>query len=113
MTLLCLILTFIMEKSEFYQFYYVQLVENQKDENKSEDQRSVWQKYRQLTLEIIHIYTNLGASVWNYIIITFLNFTATLCAFPAVVLLAESYEYKNSKYSYYFSNKRLDVNTLV
>ena len=83
-TIITLGLTFLMERSEFYQFYSSKLYE---DKEKEKLQESTFR-----------IYLNFGASVWIYILITLLNFTGTLCVFPAVTVLAQSYEYSGSQW---------------
>ena len=73
-------MTFTMESSDFYKFYYAKLQENvvvPDEKNTSESP--------------LTIYLNLGFSVWHYMLITLINFTVTLCVFPAVTVLVESY----------------------
>ena len=107
-TCICLVMTYVMEKSEFYQFYYAKLQENVQTKSKEKmplktDEKNISQpqlenndnffsRMKRMTYETLNIYLNLGASVWHYMLITLLNFTVTLCVFPAVVGLAESYD---------------------
>ena len=95
-TCICIGLTYVMERSDFYQHYYVQLAENQ---SAPVDDRPLGERIIEVVKETYNIYLNFGLSVWNYILITFINFTATLCVFPAICTLASSYEYENSKSS--------------
>ena len=96
-TMICYGLTFAMERSEFYQHYYVQLAENQ-TKAKEDDRPMGCQKMTSVLMETFKIYCDFGYSVWNYILITLINFTTTLCVFPAVCQLGSSYEYQKSKY---------------
>ena len=110
-TCICLIMTYVMEKSEFYQFYYAKLQENVQTTTKEKlplktDEKNIISisqhleenndnfliRMKRMTYETLNIYLNLGASVWHYMFITLLNFTVTLCVFPAVCGLAESYD---------------------
>ena len=91
-----------MERSDFYQHYYIQLAENQ---STPVDDRPLGERIIAVVKETFNIYLNFGLSVWNYILITFINFTATLCVFPAICQLASSYEYKNCKLSLF--NKQI------
>ena len=93
-TIICLGLTFAMERTTFYQFYYAQLSTVKEDLKKE----PFLTKIINVAKETIDIYMNLGLSVWNYIFITFINFTTTLCVFPAVCGLAESYEFDGNCY---------------
>ena len=95
--MICYGLTFAMEKSEFYQHYNVQLAENQ-TKAKEDDRPMGCQKMTSVLMETFKIYRDFGYSVWNYILITLINFTTTLCVFPAVCQLGSSYEYQKSKY---------------
>ena len=101
-TCICIGLTNVMERSDFYQHYYIQLAENQ---STPVDDRPLGERIIAVVKETFNIYLNFGLSVWNYILITFINFTATLCVFPAICQLASSYEYKNSKSSLF--NKQI------
>ena len=94
-----------MERSDFYQHYYVQL-ENQ---SAPVDDRPLGERIIEVVKETYNIYLNFGLSVWNYILITFINFTATLCVFPAVCTLASSYEYENSKLSLFYKQFFLEI----
>ena len=111
-TCICLIMTYVMEKSEFYQFYYAKLQENVQTTTKEKlplrtDEKNIistisqqmennndnfLSRMKRMTYETVNIYLNLGVSVWHYMFITLLNFTVTLCVFPAVCGLAESYD---------------------
>ena len=89
-------MTYLMEKQEFYQIYYAKLQENmtadlEKQPRKITDESFI-NRFRRITKETITIYLNLGLSVWHYMFITLLNFTITLCVFPAVTVLVESYD---------------------
>ena len=120
-TFLCLGMTYLMEKQEFYQFYYAKLQENMTAELEKHPQKirdeSFINRFRRITKETITIYLNLGLSVWHYMFITLLNFTITLCVFPAVTVLVESYDsdpqglYEIKKN--YLSNARSCVTNLV
>ena len=104
-TVICIVMTYIMEKSEFYQFYYAKLQENVQMTSKEkmplqteknippqlEINETFFSRMKRITYETLNIYLNLGVSVWNYMLITLLNFAVTLCVFPAVCGLAESY----------------------
>ena len=105
-TCICIGLTYVMERSDFYQHYYVQLAENQ---SAPVDDRPLGERIIAVVKETFNIYLNFGLSVWNYILITFINFTATLCVFPAICTLASSYEYKNCKLSLF--NKQILIHT--
>ena len=72
-------MTFTMESSDFYKFYYAKLQENIVPDEKNTSESP------------LTIYLNLGFSVWHYMLITLINFTVTLCVFPAVTVLVESY----------------------
>ena len=108
-TCICIGLTYVMERSDFYQHYYVQLAENQ---NAPVDDRPLGERIIAVVKETFNIYLNFGLSVWNYILITFINFTATLCVFPAVCTLASSYEYENSKLSL-FNKQIIHTNSTI
>jgi hypothetical protein len=113
-TCICIGLTNVMERSDFYQHYYIQLAENQ---SKPVDDRPLGERIITVVKETFNIYLNFGLSVWNYILITFINFTATLCVFPAICQLGSSYEYKNCKLtifnkdssSYEYKNCKLTI----
>ena len=84
-TITTLGLTFAMERSEFYQYYSAKLYEEQDEKGPQES--------------VFHIYRNFGISVWIYILITLLTFTGTLCVFPAVTVLAQSYYYPDGEWN--------------
>ena len=94
-TMICFGLTFAMERSEFYQHYYVQLAENQ-TKAKEDDRPMGCQKLTSVLMETFKIYRNFGYSVWNYILNTLINFMTTLCVFPAVYQLGSLYEYQKN-----------------
>ena len=96
-TVITLSATFLMEKKSFYKFYYDQLAEN-----KPKNEKEPSQSFGFVIKETFEIYKNFGWSVWNYIGITFLNFCSTLCVFPAVCQLAESYEYSDTDWNKYY-----------
>ena len=96
-TFVCLGMTYLMEKEEFYKFYYAKLQENmtadlEKQPPKITEDENFINRFSRITKETITIYLNLGLSVWHYMFITLLNFTITLCVFPAVTVLVESYD---------------------
>lgn len=99
LTVLTLLCSYMMKKSPFYQHYYDQLAENAILKTES---KSFAANIGSGLKETFDIYVNFGPSVWNYIFITFVNFAVTLCVFPAVCQLAQSFEYQGTHWDQTF-----------
>lgn len=84
-SVICLGLTLVMEKTDFYQYYAKQLEDNSLKRHKEESE-TVFNIH-----DYIKMYLSLGSPVWMYFAITVVNFTVTLSVFPAVCVLAEPY----------------------
>lgn len=87
-----------MTRSDFYRHYrdlspQTQLAEENTKEGMSEGSSSNFlARIKTEIFDTVELYKNLGLSVWNYMLITLLNFAVTLCVFPAITALAESYD---------------------
>ena len=89
-------LTFFMTKSDFYMHYrdFPPKVEEEElpKEVLAETTSKFLERMKAEIFDTVELYKNLGLSVWNYMLITLLNFAVTLCVFPAITALAESYD---------------------